>query len=555
MPDSALRCTARMRYPFLTSLLTTLAAAAPAQQEPGIARGRLHAVRVTTGDVFDAATASVRPLAGLVNAIHWQTRTEVVEREIWLQPGELVTAEQAAELERNLRALGLFAEVSVRLVPFGTQGEVDLEVVTRDRLSLFVGGSASYVGGVSGYRVNAGESNLLGYGNRLGASFYENSEGEFRGNLVYTDLHVLDSWHSATVRASRTDEGNGIALDVRRPFKHLADPLGYGLGAHRDETEIDFYRSGDSVAQVTDRGFGIGGDLTWAAGPELRRRYAGFVVAIDAHDYDPATGPSAPEIRVPGDTQSLFLGTQLRFAHIDGYRKVTGLDTIDYVQDLALGRFVGATLGARWRDEDGQDAELQPEANGYATWASEPLTNVFLQLSARGGLRFASGETVGSRGELDGWLYVRTTERNMLGGSATFDTATERQDLPIELTLGEDNGLRGYGARQFVGSSRLRLNLEDRYDTTFELATLRVGAVAFFDAGWVGENDDLGRPYESVGVGLRIGSKPLFGDGLLRIDLARPLDDVDGESDGWKLSVSVGQVFTFGGNASSLPGR
>jgi len=51
---------------------------------------------------------------------------------------------------------------------------------------------------------------------------------------------------------------------------------------------------------------------------------------------------------------------------------------------------------------------------------------------------------------------------------------------------------------------------------------------------------------------LRIASKPLLGGGVLRLDLAKPLDEVEGESDGWKVSLSVGQVFTFGGNASTL---
>ena len=32
------------------------------------------------------------------------------------------------------------------------------------------------------------------------------------------------------------------------------------------------------------------------------------------------------------------------------------------------------------------------------------------------------------------------------------------------------------------------------------------------------------------------------------VDVAKPLDGVPGEDDDWQLSVTVGQVFTFGGN-------
>lgn len=542
-------------FPFaLAALASTLAAQAePRAESPdGPTKGHLREIKITTGDVFDEETAQKRVLARLVNAVHWETREAVVRREIWLQPGELITAEQAAELERNLRATGLFAEVSVRLLATDLADEVDLEVTTRDRLTLFLGAGASYVGGVTGLRATVGEGNLFGYGDRIAASFAKNSDGEFRGALAYTDLHVLDSWHTSTLRLSRTDEGDSIDFDLRRPFKHLADPLGYGFGLRHDDQEVDYYRGGDSLAKVSDHRRGIFGDLSWANGPTDRRRFAGFVWDLEQHDYQPATGPLAPEIRVPGATQSAFAGLQANWAIIDGYRKVDDIDTIDYVQDITLGLFFGTTIGARWRHEDGAGGDLQPELAANASWAVEPITDWFVDLSARGGLRWDGGEAVGWRTNFGLWTFLRTNERNTIGCSATLDAVEEKQDLPIELTLGEDNGLRGYPAREFAGTSRLRINCEDRFDTGIEIATLRLGAVAFFDTGWVGDHDALGRPYRSAGVGLRLGSKPLLGDGVFRLDVANPLDDVPGEPGGWKVSLSVGQVFTFGGNTTSL---
>ncbi len=541
-----------MRFLKIPILLAALAPLATAQQPEGPARGRLRQVLVTTQDVFDDATASKRLLARLVNGIHWETAEATVRREIWLQPGEMVTAEQAAELERNLRATGLFAEVTVRLVFVEGSDLLDLEVKTSDRLSLFFGAGASYVGGVTGFRAAAGDSNLFGLGDRLGVSYAETSDGEFRGSLAFTDRHLFDTWHTATLRASRGDDGDSFGLEVRRPFKHLADPFGYGFAAEQVSDEVEYYRHGESVAQVPDQHTSLAGDLAWADGPADRRHYAGLTFAVDDHVYQSATGSLAPDFRVPGNTQSLFVGAQVRWDLVDGYREVKGLDTLDFVQDLTLGASFGATLGTRWRDEAGADADLQPVLALDAKWAGEPLRDVFLSFDTRGQLRYDGGEAVGWQAHAGSWLYAMTSRRNALCSSATLDAVEEKQDLPVELTLGEDNGLRGYPARQFAGTSRLRTNFEDRYDLGTGLATLRFGAVAFFDAGWVGEPSALGRPYTSTGVGLRVGSKPLFGSGILRIDLARPLDLVDGVSDGWKVSVTVGQVFTFGGNASSL---
>jgi outer membrane translocation and assembly module TamA len=92
-------------------------------------------------------------------------------------------------------------------------------------------------------------------------------------------------------------------------------------------------------------------------------------------------------------------------------------------------------------------------------------------------------------------------------------------------------------------------------DTGLELATLRIGLVGFVDVGWVGRDSELGRPYTGTGVGLRIGSRPLLGDGVFRIDLAKPLDEVPGEASGWQVSLTVGQVFTFGGNTTVAGSR
>lgn len=511
---------------------------------------RLREIRIVTADVFDDSNR--RLLARLANALHWQTRTEVIERELWVRRGSVVDDALAAELERHLRALGLFADVVVRLVATEQPDLVDLEIVTRDRLTLNSGAGASYVGGVTGVRASIGENNLLGLGDRVSLSFTKNSEGEYRGGFSYTDLQLFDTWHTATVRGNQTDEGQSLGLTVRRPFQHLADPRAHGFALAHDEAAVDYFRGGESVAEVPFVRNSLAGDVTWASGTRDARRYLGLGLSFDDTDYEPATGPLAPEIRVPGDVQSLFVGPSASWQWIDGYREVEGLDTLSYVQDLTLGVTLGATLGVRWRDEAGRSGELQPEANVHGAWTSELAKDLYASLGARGGARLNDGETVGWFASGAARAFALLTDSHTLAASCTFDAVEESQDLRRELTLGEDNGLRGYRARFFAGTRQLRTNLEHRFDSGLEFATLRFGTVLFFDVGHVGDGSDLGRPFSAAGCGLRIGSKSLLGEGVFRIDLAKPLSEVDGEGDGWRLSLSVGQVFTWGGNAASL---
>ena len=117
--------------------------------------------------------------------------------------------------------------------------------------------------------------------------------------------------------------------------------------------------------------------------------------------------------------------------------------------------------------------------------------------------------------------------------------------LPAQFTLGESNGLRGYPARQFTGRRLLRLNLEDRMGAGWRLGPFDVGAIAFFDAGWLAaQGESLSTAGSSVGVGLRLGSSPLLGGAVIRMDLAMPLSDIDGEREPL-FSVALGQVFGF----------
>ena len=98
-------------------LAALLLLAAPLQGAAPAVEGRLGDVEVVTGPIFSAGEERETLFRRLVNATHWTTRESVVRREIWKRRGDPVDEAFAAELERNLRALGLFAEADVTLVP------------------------------------------------------------------------------------------------------------------------------------------------------------------------------------------------------------------------------------------------------------------------------------------------------------------------------------------------------------------------------------------------------------------------------------------------------
>lgn len=536
-------------------LAATALAAGLAGQDPATTGnlGRLRKVTIETGDVFTAEEAEQNLLYRIANGMHATTKQEVVRREVWFVPGQLVSAEEVEEAERNLRSFGIFGAVETETVPTG-DGEFDLLVRTRDRFSLAASASVASVGGVEKLNFRLAESNLFGSGKTVAASGRHTDEGT-ESYLRYYDRQFLGSWHVLDVRIGDTDEGHLGSFELSRPLHTLEDPAGYAITVDGAQEEVDYYRSGDSWAEVpmdrTDAA--LSGVL--ASGQRDRRNLFGLDVRSAVRDYEPATGSGAGEVRVPGDTNWVELGGSAGIDHLDGYEKVTGLDTLDFVQDLWLGTRATVRAGGRLRDEDGVGTQAQPVLGLTAQHAARPLEDTWFTVALDGAARSYEEQWVGWRGSAALHAYQTSIPSNTLAGSLTFDLAREDQDLEPQLTLGEDNGLRGYPAREFSGTRRMRLNLEDRFDTGIQLWSFRLGLAAFFDAGWVHDRElglSQGSSIRSAGVGIRLGSSHFLGSRILRLDVAYPFDEVLGEDYGVSVSFTTEQVFTWFGNASEL---
>lgn len=514
---------------------------------------RLREIRIDTGDVFTAAECEGNLFYGLANLLHVVTWRDVVDREVWMRPGDRVDPDEVAELERNLRRMGLFGEVHAALVP-APDGQQDLAIATRDRFSLSVSASAASVGGVQEYSFRLSDSNLLGSGKSLAAVTTRGNDGNST-QLSWFDPQLLGSRHTLEATIGRSDEGRFDRFAVRRPFRRLDDPHSYGVEFAGADREVDFYHRGEATVAVPQQSDAVRLYGALGSGPRELRSALGLDLRLARSRYDAATGPGAGSQRVPGDTDSAEFGPYWTLDWRPRFEKVRRLDALDFDEDLGLGVHGGARLAARYRDERGAGAALQPILAVDARAAMAPARATWLTLAADAALRSDGGQLVGWRTGAAAHAYYLGLPAQTLAASCTFDAVFESQDLQPQLTLGEDNGLRGYPAREFAGQRRIRLNLEDRIDTGVELLSVRLGLAAFADVGWIRDPDaglDMGTPLRSLGCGIRLGSSHLFGDRVIRIDVAWPLDRVDGEGYGPSLSLAVGQVFTFFGNAEVL---
>lgn len=503
---------------------------------------KLGTIEVRTAAVYPAAEAEGGLLPRVVNATHWTTHEKVIRREIWKSPGDPITEDFARELERNLRRTGLFAEATAELVPTAEEGVHNLVVRTRDRLSISGGASGSFVGNVASGGFSLSESNLFGSGDRLRFGFFENDEDEFRGSLSYRDRYLFDSWTSGNVEVGRTDQGDFAGARIIRPFRYLEDDFAWQVNARTAEAERDYFFKGDTVTEVPFDETGLGASATWRSGTAERFWTRGLVARFSDTVYGRARGADIGTL--PGDTEATFVGASFGFADISGFDQVTGLDTLQFIQDVQLGFSMDAEAGATLRSEEGEASETQPTGGMNLRSTHRIGETRYVSLGASGAARLESGEAAGWSSRLDLRAFDLTLAPHTFAFSARLVNAEENQDLPVQLTLGEDNGLRGYPRREFAGDRILRLNLEDRIDLGISTRSFDFGAVVFADLGWASERGEgFGGPLRSVGAGLRIGSNALLGGDVLRIDLSFPLDELDGISYDPLLSITLGQVF------------
>ncbi len=520
---------------------------------------RLGEIEVSTEEIYpdDSKGNSLRRL---INATHWTTKESVVRREIWRRPGESVTTEFAEELERNLRSMGLFAFVSVELVPSSdpnAAGDVrDLRVVTRDRLSISGGAGAAFVGDVASGSISLSDSNVLGTGDRLRFSFTENDFGESRGQVSYRDRYLFGTWTTATAQGGKSEEGNFFGLRFDRPFRYLEDKRSWDLTVGTSSFDRDYFFSNSTIAEVPVELAHLGASVRWREGTRMDYWSRGLSARYTDSDYGNARGPAAPGVRVPGDTETIFAGGTLSWANLSEFRKVTNLDTLRFVQDVRIGTTSYLEAGAVLRDEDrngsagadafGAGSHVQPRISADLNHTVAIGDSRYLSADLNGFVRTYAGEAAGWRTDLNLRAFDLSWQPHTLALAVSYTEADEAQDLPVQLTLGERSGLRGYPNREFVGQRIVRINLEDRIDLDAHLASFDFGAVVFADTAWIGERGEaLDGPYSSAGFGLRIGSTPLLGRGVIRLDLSFPFDDANGESFDPLLSFVLGQVFTL----------
>jgi hypothetical protein len=464
----------------------------------------------------------------LANHLHIRTKHATVQAQLLFASGDKYKARKLAETERALRLLSYVYDARVVPVRY-SHGKVDIKVITKDVWTLSPGISFGRSGGTNATNFNLQDTNFLGWGKTLQVS-RSSTVDRTSNTAAWTDPNVLGSrWTSALIYADSSD-GSERSLQVAHPFYSLDAPWSTKVTALSYDRTISRYNLGNIVDQFNDSqsSYELSGGVSNGLIDGWTRRYT-FGMRYDNNVFLPTPVTSMPAKVLPPDRTLSYPFVGFDFLQ-DKYKKAGDQNEIGRTEDLYFGTEISGEVGY-------SNAAFGADRNAIMLVA-KALRGIELTgfqqlfLTSDFSSRIEDGRARNLIADAGAKYYWRWRPDWLLYAGLS-GTVTDSLDPDMQLLLGGDNGLRGYPLRYESGTSRALLTVEQRVFTDwFPFRLARVGAAVFADVGrtWgsgVIGNSDPGL-LKDAGFGLRLGNSRTGLGNVLHIDVAFPLNNING---------------------------
>lgn len=485
---------------------------------------RIAWIRIVRDDVF--VRDEVWPI--WLNWFHMTSREEIVRRELLFEAGDPYQDARVEESMRNLRGMNTFA--LVRIVPVATDSPSAIGVVvhTRDLWSLRLETNFTGTLQVDELTVNLSERNLLGRNKTLTAAFnmipksYSLSALYFARRVWGSSLRLEESAGIIFNREHNRPEGSIWALDFGKPFYNLKQKLAWTLTVDYTNYVARRVISGELALfpRPQDDPDGPYAYRVWRQ-QNLVGALAGYLRLGERYkqtwalswDVRNLNNHPVGETQLPEELREAFerslprerreIGPAMSYEILTPtFRVFENLTTFGQSENIRVGP--SASLSMR--------APLK--AFGSSSTSFIFTSSVGFVLAPGGFL--VEGRVLGRTRHENKTRVDERVEALLRGATPVlFRSFRFVTRLAIEarsndtagtfVTLGANNGLRGYPSQHFFeyGASRLIGNFEIR-TLPLEWQAVHIGAVLFYDVGSVYQKFSALTPHHAVGVGLRV---------------------------------------------------
>lgn len=506
------------------------------------AQNYIRNIYIDRRDIFDSTQVGRYFASKIINSLHVLTKEYIIEDELLFSEGDEIDMDLVDESERNLRNLGIFANVSIEFDSVG-RDSYDVYVITQDRWSTYpslllgIGGTTSTLGG------KFQEMNFLGTSTMFSAAGMYRTEDDirwegqfefFKSRLFRTELSLSGYLQS---NRFRTDQ----ALSIYKPFRTLSTTFAYGGYASNSFGGDFLYHTEDSVRIMPfhERNFQL-----WASRGWMRKDRLFATIYTELSNVDRGD----PAFRRAMDNSGKVL---LAFSSVSqDFFKTSRVNTY-YDEDLAVGGWGTAILGKIFPMGSGGESYYYVAGQGEQSYYDGRLY-LFGQLSA--GSAFSQSVGRYTYEEFYGSGYYHLARGLLLTGRIRQQTVWNWIALR-QLVLDYEYGLRGYNANKFSGDNRIIANIELRMFPDVEFWILKFSGALFWDIGSVWNQDTKLTQaifHNGAGFGLRIHDTRSRGKySVYRIDLAY---NFDSRRFGGIIFTTEQSFDPFGSHNYRLPG-
>ena len=556
--------------PIILYIILFAVLAAQAQDTPGAFK--IDSIKYNIGDAFDDSkyhTKYDKWAYDFLNWLHIETREATVRKLLLFNKGETVTPLQVQESERFLRSQNFLSDASIEIS--SDSGKNIATVTTSDNWTLAIPTSIGFSGSEWSYAnlnwgIGVQESNFLGLGQKLGFYFGHDEFRDMR-QVEYGDPHFLFRYNHLDFLYSYNTDGYLAYWKMYIPFLSRGqNQWAYTLEGLKNKRYAYYYGSGklppgatlyettksldslplyngkkamqlmkvrdfidDSLSFRFSRSFGgiyrklyIGAtyDYRYTSATEgTLYRYV-FTDGKNAYAIDSSTAYND----WLAEEKDSRLGLYIKFSNIR-YEKIKNLHNVKWTEDIEKGYEIKAQISKNYEQIGANNNDIRLDL-----WTSLMLGRQMHHLTLKTETNFYldHGKQHDYYGKISGEYIFHPTNHLSTALSGLVDLY-ENTRYGKQLSLGGSNGFAGFPTGFYAGQARVFANLEQRYFSDFELATLRPVFAVF---GSVGETawdlEDINRKdlIYLTGFGIRLAQTKSISRLINKFDVSIPLNGV-----------------------------
>jgi len=484
------------------------------------------AVEFSREQLFDETEQPFYFFHRWANSLHIYTQQQTLINESnWYLSQCNLTDPQLAEWERKLRKLRYIEHARIEQ----DKKNRKILITTTDNWSLLPTLDFSRKGGQNRYAIGLKERNFIGRGIELELKFFEDARRS--GFIVDTAIpHLLHNNSKLGMRFADNDDGQQTALLLHKTFASNADTYAYQLAYHKNEridtlfhNDDDEYEYGHDIRSYLLR-------YDWLAEHQDEKLFRlGLGYQFDRHQFFVVEQNTPPFL--PTDRQLAYPFISFEYER-QNYQEMSDIYNINAIEDINMGWRLNGRIGL----SDGQD-----ENSTESVW--QLTSNTFLPIGEYSYLALSAAVDFHQnqrqdrfRGHFNIELFLPISAQWKLYFKNQSDFS-DNEYLDQIVTLGGNNGLRGYPIQYQHGQESYLFSVEGRYYPNINIWRLfDVAGVIFYDRGKASGSTDLDNIetgwLDSLGFGVRLYSPHFAGDArVIHLDLAYALsanDEVKG---------------------------